>query len=123
MIAALLSSMVWDLPQYAMAHGALSQNLLPDVFGAGGLLGDFGGRLGVSLLILAVCTAITWSYDSRGIGVRFFDVTLQALVWIKTLAFVGVVIQLSISDRIDWVHLDDELPRFGGETGTEPLKS
>jgi hypothetical protein len=25
------------------------------------------------------------------------------------------------SDRIDWVHLDDELPRFGGETGTEPL--
>lgn len=25
------------------------------------------------------------------------------------------------SDRIEWVHLDDELPRFGGESGTEPL--
>jgi hypothetical protein len=25
------------------------------------------------------------------------------------------------SDRIDWVTHDDTLPRFGGETGTEPL--
>jgi hypothetical protein len=26
------------------------------------------------------------------------------------------------SDRVDWVTLADDLPRFGGETGTEPLK-
>jgi hypothetical protein len=26
------------------------------------------------------------------------------------------------SDRVDWVTLSDDLPRFGGETGTEPLK-
>ncbi|MGE0823562.1 MAG: GFA family protein [Candidatus Binatia bacterium] len=26
------------------------------------------------------------------------------------------------TDRIDWVHLDDALPRFGGESGTEPLE-
>jgi hypothetical protein len=25
------------------------------------------------------------------------------------------------SDRIDWIANDDSLPRFGGETGTEPL--
>jgi Mn2+/Fe2+ NRAMP family transporter len=101
-IAALLSSMVWDLPQYAMAHGALAQNLLPSIFGANGLLGDFGGRLGVSILVLALCTTVTWSYDHRGVGLRFFDVALQALVWIKTLAFVGVVIRLAISESVAW---------------------
>ncbi len=101
-LAALLSSMVWDLPQYAMAHGALSQNLLPSIFSATGLLGDFGGRAGVSLLILSICTAITWSYDNRGVGLRFFDVALQALVWLKTLAFVGVVIRLGFSESIHW---------------------
>lgn len=26
------------------------------------------------------------------------------------------------SDRIDWVPLEDDLPRFGGESGMEPLK-
>lgn len=26
------------------------------------------------------------------------------------------------SDRVDWVPVEDELPRFGGLTGTEPLK-
>lgn len=101
-IAALLSSMVWDLPQYAMAHGALSQNLLPSIFGPTGMLGDFGGRVGVSALILAISIAITWSYDSRGVGMRFFDVALQALVWIKTLAFVGVVIRLGLSESVQW---------------------
>ena len=25
------------------------------------------------------------------------------------------------SDRVDWTAVGDELPRFGGETGTEPL--
>lgn len=25
------------------------------------------------------------------------------------------------SDRVEWITLDDELPRFGGETGTTPL--
>ena len=101
-LAALLSSMVWDLPQYAMAHGALSQNLLPGIFGPQGMLGDFGGRLGASAFILVLCTAITWSYDSRGVGLRFFDVSLQVMVWIMTLAFVGVVIRLAFSENIAW---------------------
>lgn len=26
------------------------------------------------------------------------------------------------SDRVDWVTVDDALPRFGGKSGTEPLK-
>src|SRR5688572_11343087 len=102
---ALISSIVWDLPQYAMAYGAISQNLLPGAFGENGWLGEFGGRFAVSASVLAVCTMITWTYDSRGIGVRFFDIVLQALVWVKTLCFLGVVIKLSLADRIDWAGM------------------
>jgi hypothetical protein len=25
------------------------------------------------------------------------------------------------SDAVDWIHVDDELARYGGPTGTEPL--
>jgi len=102
LVAAMISSMAWDLPQYAMAHGVIAQNLLPSIFGAHGYLGDFGGRLVVALVLLALCTTITWSYDHRGVGLRFFDVVLQLLVWIKTLAFVGVVAWLAWADRIEW---------------------
>lgn len=101
-IAALLSSMIWDLPQYAMAHAVMSQNLLPSIFSATGLLGDMGGRFCVAIVILAICTFVTWSYDNRGVGVKFFDKALQWLVWIKTVAFVGVVVRLALSESIPW---------------------
>jgi hypothetical protein len=26
------------------------------------------------------------------------------------------------SDRIEWMHIQDDLPKYGGKTGTEPLK-
>ncbi|MGH8018272.1 MAG: divalent metal cation transporter, partial [Opitutaceae bacterium] len=100
-LAALASSMIWDLPQYTMTHGVVAQNLLPAVFGDGAILGGVGGKVVVSALVLVFCTAVAWSYDVERPASRVFDNILQAMVWLITISFIGVVAKLSWSADLD----------------------
>ncbi len=62
-IAALVANMVFVLPQYSLAFGALTENIFPDL----GVYSDsFGFKMGVSLVILAIVTAVTFLYGSGG---------------------------------------------------------
>ena len=53
--------------------------------------GVWGGRAGVSLLLLAVGLTVAWSYDSKGVGIRFFDWVLRAIVWFETASWTLIV--------------------------------
>ena len=53
-LAALAANMVFVLPQYSLAFGALTENIFP---GLATHAGSFGFKMGVSLAILAVVTA------------------------------------------------------------------
>jgi Mn2+/Fe2+ NRAMP family transporter len=102
-LASLAASMVWALPQYALATSVVRQNLLPGLFGPDGPLGDVGGKLVIVCAILAVTTWVTWGYDRGSRGVKIYERTLKAMVAVIVLCFFGVVIRLSLSaDGLQW---------------------
>jgi hypothetical protein len=95
--AALIASMVWALPQYALANGVMQQNLLPGVLGPDSALGEFNSTLIVSLTIFIVATLITWNYGRGTVGVRIYEATLKVMVAIIVLAFFGVILRLGFA--------------------------
>lgn len=101
--ASLLASMVWAMPQYSLSIAVLRQNLLPDLLGDAGSLGPFGGKLGPTLVILALSTWVTWNYGKGGRGVKLYENTLKAVVFLIVICFAGVVVALSFSPAgLDW---------------------
>lgn len=116
-LAVAAANIVWCLPQYSLAFGVLSQNLLPSVFGEKGLILQAASthaqgsgwlvanahKLAASGLILIVVSVITWSYDRGGRGIKLYEMMLKALVGLIVLCFIGVVGVLAVKgERIDW---------------------
>jgi Mn2+/Fe2+ NRAMP family transporter len=102
-VASLLASMVWAMPQYSLSVGVLQQNLLPDLLGTGGPLGEFGGKLVPTALILIFSTYITWNYGKGGRGVKLYEATLKVMVALIVLCFTGVVLRLGFSPTgLNW---------------------
>ena len=97
-----LANVVWALPQYSLATGALRQNLLPDLLGEGGAVGELPAKLLIAGAILAVSVLITWSYGSGHWGVRVYELTLKVVVGLIVLCFVAVVVRLAAAGRLDW---------------------
>ncbi len=101
--ASLLASIVWAMPQYSLSIAVLRQNLLPDLLGDAGPFGPFGGKLVPTLVILALSTYVTWNYGKGGRGVRLYENTLKAIVFLIVLCFAGVVVALSLSPTgLNW---------------------
>ncbi len=95
-IATLMANMVWAMPQFSLATGALEQNLLP------GMVDGDGAKWAVGIGLLVICTAIIWSYDKGGKGVAVFELILKIIVGLIVLSFVGVVVALSMQGAISW---------------------
>jgi len=111
-LASLAANMVWCLPQFALADAVLEQNLLPDVLGPDGTLGQWAAatygaeswlaanaaKLAISLTILVITIAITWAYDSGSWGIRLYEWALKLMVAMIVLCFFGVVVKMSFTD-------------------------
>ena len=97
-----LANVVWALPQYSLATGALRQNLLPGVLGDGGPLGETPATVLICGAILALSVLVTWSYGSGHWGVRVYELTLKVVVGLIVLCFIAVVVRLSVAGRLDW---------------------
>ena len=97
-----LANVVWALPQYSLATGALRQNLLPGVLGDAGPLGETPATLLICGVILALSVLVTWSYGSGHWGVRVYELTLKVVVGLIVLCFIAVVVRLSTAGRLDW---------------------
>ena len=93
LIATLLANLVWALPQYSLAYGAVSQNLFPEVFADGGT----GAKFLVSGLIFIAVTAITLCYGRDGVGIKIYEWVLKGIVAGIVLCFMGVVLKISSS--------------------------
>jgi len=101
-LATLAASFVFHLPQYSLAAGVTEDitNLLTGWSPQGATRTAF--LVAIGLVILAVSTAITWSYG-RGIrGIRLYERTLKALIWVIILAFGLVVARGAATGAIDW---------------------
>ena len=129
-LAVAAANVIWCMPQHSLAGGVLGQNLLPGLLGQDGslsnwahntfgetseFLADNADKLIVSLVILVICTVITWSYDRGGWGLRLYEIVLKIVVGIIVLCFLGVVIRLTFSTQpLDWGAIFRGLvPDFG----------
>lgn len=103
---ALLSSIVFAMPQFSLANGVMQQNLLPGVVGPDGLVGGTSGMLIVSLAMLAITLTITWNYDRGRTGVRVYEWILKGMVAVIVLSFLGVVVRLTLlTGAVNWGEL------------------
>lgn len=93
LIATLLANLVWALPQYSLAYGAVSQNLFPEAFADAG----DGSKFLVSGIIFLAVTAITLCYGNEGVGIKIYEWVLKGIVAGIVLCFMGVVLKISTS--------------------------
>ncbi|MEZ5965251.1 MAG: divalent metal cation transporter [Planctomycetota bacterium] len=98
-LASLLASMVWCMPQYALAVGCVQQNLLPTALGAAGPLGDFGGKVAITAAIWVTCVLVTSAYGRGGRGVKLYERALKVLVAAIVLCFVLVAVRTATTDQ------------------------
>lgn len=95
-LAALAANMVFVLPQYSLAFGALTENIFPSL---GAHAGSFGFKMGLSLAILAVVTAVSFLYGRGGMGIRIYETIVKAVVGMIVVTFVLVVVKLARSEQ------------------------
>lgn len=101
-IATLMANVVWCLPQFSLGVAAVRQNLLPGLVGADSGLSDTTGKAIVAIVLLAIATAIIWSYDAGGRGIKIFEGLLKAMVAIVVLSFFGVVAVMTFQGALNW---------------------
>lgn len=102
-LAAFVANMVWVMPQYTLAVGVFRQNLLPGIFGENGVFPDTVSNLILVSVIFAVALVVTWNYGRPGVGVKLFEFLVKLMVGFIVLAFIGVVIRLSLQpDALNW---------------------
>jgi len=101
-LATLLANCVWSLPQFNLAWGSISQNLMPDVFS--GMQPDtlYHVKWAVSGGIALLCIIVVFCYDGGGMAVKFFNILLKLMVAVIVLSFLGVVIYMTAKGTLDW---------------------
>jgi len=99
LLATLMANCVWALPQFGLACGAFRQNLLPSVFG------DMTSNTANTIIagsIAVLCIVIVYFYDTKGVGVKIFDILLKFMVGVVVLSFLGVVIYMTTKGALNW---------------------
>jgi Mn2+/Fe2+ NRAMP family transporter len=100
--ATLMANVIWCLPQFSLSVAAARQNLLPSLLGNQSALGETGGKLVVTVLLLIVAVAMVSTYGNKGRGIKVFERLLKFLIAAIVLCFVGVVIKLAVSVGLPW---------------------
>jgi Mn2+/Fe2+ NRAMP family transporter len=116
LLAAMLANIVWCLPQFALAAGAVQQNLVPS------LEGSAAGPWIVGGVLLVLAAAVVRTYDTGRRGVRVFETILKAMVAVVVVSFFLVVGKLTLSGTLDWgAILAGFVPRLAYLSEPAPL--
>jgi Mn2+/Fe2+ NRAMP family transporter len=144
-LAVAAANIVWCLPQFALANGVLSQNLLPNLLGDGvqgpvGTIqqaaterlgsgtpsalfwGTYADEIIVAAVICLISIAVTWSYDRGGWGIRIYETMLKIVVGLIVLCFFGVVVRMAMSSEgLPWGQVAlGFVPNFAAFTEPSP---
>ncbi|MDA0749981.1 MAG: divalent metal cation transporter [Verrucomicrobia bacterium] len=96
--ASLLANIVWVLPQYSLAYGAITNNLFAGAFADS--KGEDGTKFMITILLMFIVIPITLSYGGKGKGIKVYEMILKVMVALIVLSFMGVTI--AISGNVDW---------------------
>jgi len=101
LIATIAANMVWGLPQYNLAAGALTENIAPNLLGAGSRIGLTGGTL-VSVILMAGCAvAVVFFHHVGARGIRWFETIIKFVVASIVVCFAAVVLKLFLAGQAD----------------------
>ena len=105
-IGALLATIIWHLPQYALAAG-MTDDMIKVITGwqPSSSTSQTIVLICIGLAVLTISTLVTWSYGSGHKGVRFYERFLKSLVWMIILAFTIVIVRRAIQGGIQWGKL------------------
>jgi len=105
-IGALLATMVWHLPQYALAAG-MTEDMIKAATGWAPASPPVRTvtLIGIGLAVLTISTAVVWTYSSGHKGIRIYERILKGLVWMIILAFLVVIIRRAIDGGMEWAKL------------------
>lgn len=112
LIATIAANMIWGLPQYNLAAGALTQNVAPSLLGPGAPLGGETGTLGMGIAagLMAVCAVtVIWFYNGENKGVKLFENLIKLIVAMIVLCFFVMVVKLGMAGALP---LDEILAGF-----------
>ena len=101
--ATMLANMVWCLPQFSLAYGAVAENLFPSLPDAGES-GSIGPILLTSTIALGIGIVVVFAYGKGSKGVLLFERILKILVGLIVLSFIGVIVRMTFSadSGLDW---------------------
>jgi manganese transport protein len=101
-IAAIVTTVVWHIPQYALAAG-MTEDIIKVLTGWNPTDAQEKYTLLIlGVVILLVSVTITWSYGSQKGGVRIYEKVLKGLVWLVIAAFALVVIDGFMKGKIQF---------------------
>jgi manganese transport protein len=105
-IGALLATIIWHLPQYALGAG-MTEDMITAT--TGWAPSSAGARtallIGIGLVILVLSTLVVWTYSSGHKGIRLYERILKGLVWMIIVAFTVVIVRRAIEGGIQWGKL------------------
>jgi len=105
-IGALLATIIWHLPQYALAAG-MTDDMIKAATGwqPSSPAVQTAVMVAIGLVVLSISTAVVLCYSSGHRGIRIYERTLKTLVWMIILAFLVVIWRAARSGGIDWAAL------------------
>lgn len=104
-VAALASSIIWGFSHYPLSAGMLEELI---AVGTGFSLQQEGGLVrelflfALAILVWMLCAWTAWHYGGGGRGVKLFETAIKLLSTMIVLAFAWVVMEASLSGRVDW---------------------
>lgn len=99
---ALLATIIWHFPQYALAAGMTEDMVKAATGWEPSPTGQTLFLIAVGLLVLMVSTWITWNYGKGHKGIRLYEKLLKSMVWIIIIAFSIVVLKRTFDGGIEW---------------------
>ncbi|MFC1634974.1 hypothetical protein ACFL5Z_09040, partial [Planctomycetota bacterium] len=93
-IGALLATIIWHLPQYALAAG-MTDDMIKVATGwtPSSPAVQTIVLIVIGLAVLAVSTVVVWTYSSGHKGIRLYERILKGLVWMIIVAFSIVIVR------------------------------
>ena len=105
-IGALVATIIWHLPQYALAAGMTDDMIkattgwTPSSSAVQTIL-----LIVIGLVVLTISTLVVWTYSSGHKGIRLYERILKGLVWMIIAAFTIVIVRRAIEGGVEWGKL------------------
>ena len=105
-IGALVATIIWHLPQYALAAG-MTDDMIKAATGwePSSPAVQTLVLIAIGLGVLAISTTVVWCYSSGHRGIRIYERTLKTLIWMIILAFLIVIYKAVKDGGMDWAGL------------------